>query len=85
METSQEILKAKIFQAKIDLENKGYEYVSNGVIINLKYSCLLNQISYKGEILDTELTNQINFAINEVKKRMSDEYTAILQGMGIKF
>lgn len=87
MENNQEILKAKIIQAKTDLENKSYDYISSdgNTKINLQYSCILNQINYKGEQLDSELIAQINLAINEAKKKMSDEYTAILQAMGIKF
>jgi DNA-binding protein YbaB len=85
--TSQELIKAKIIQAKTDLENKAYEYLSvdENTKINLQYSCILNQINYRGELLDSELIAQINLAINEAKKKMGEEYSLILAGMGIKF
>jgi hypothetical protein len=87
MENNQELLKAKLLQARIDLEKTTYNYVSSDLNtkINLQYSCILNHINYKGVELDSELVKEINFAINEVKKKMSEEYTAVLANMGIKF
>ena len=86
MESHQEILKAKIINAKIELEKKTYNYVSTDVLtdIELNYACKINKIIYKGEIVESDLIIEINKAIDSVKIQMTSEYTAMLTSMGIK-
>ena len=86
MENNQEIIKARVYQAKAELEQKEYNHksIDGNCNIKLQYSCILKQILYKGENLEDDLIKEINIAINEVKIKMSEEYIAILAGMGIK-
>jgi DNA-binding protein YbaB len=81
-----ETLKAKINQAKSELEKKIYNYTSHnsGTTINLRYSCYLNEITHNGKSLDVGLIEEINFAMREAKKKMEEEYFATLNAYGIK-
>lgn len=53
METNPEIIRTKINQIKIELEQKTLNYKSNNSDseITLLYSCIFKKISYKGEEL----------------------------------
>jgi len=87
METNPEIIKAKIIQAKNNLEVKAFVFLSNDSLtkIDLLYSGCINHILFKGKAVDQELIKEINLALNDVKKNMSIEYTKIISEMGIKF
>lgn len=80
------MLKTKINQTKSELEKKNYKYISKntGTTIDLCYSCYLNEINYKGKSLEKELIEEVNIAMREVKKKMEEEYFAILNTYGIK-
>lgn len=86
MESNQEILKATIINAKTELETRTYNHLSIDKLSNIemKYSCKIGKIIYKGEIIESELIDEINTAIDLVKIKMSQEYTAVLAKMGIK-
>lgn len=86
METNQEILKAKIIQAKSELETKLYSYSSADLStkIELNYGSVIKEIYFKNEVLDSNLISEINLAIDHVKLKMAQEYTAVLASLGIK-
>jgi hypothetical protein len=86
MEKNPEIIKAKIYQAKVELEKKEYNYIGSDATTNItiQYSCKINQIVFKNQKINSDLVSHINLAIDEVKKKMSEEYVLVLKNMGIK-
>ena len=83
---SQEILKAKILQAKSEIEQKQHQFISddNRTKINIQYSTFINEIVFNHIALDKELIIAINKALSEVKIKIAQDYSAKLLEMGIK-
>lgn len=86
METNPEIIRNRINQIKIELEQKTLNYKSNNsdTEINLLYSCIFKQITYMGKPLDDELIKELNEAISQAKSNFGEGYVASLNEMGIR-
>nr|WP_315252326.1 hypothetical protein [uncultured Flavobacterium sp.] len=86
METNPEIIRNRINQIKIELEQKTLDYKSNNsdMEITLLYSCLFKQITYIGNPLDDELIKELNDAISQAKSKFGERYVASLNKMGIR-
>lgn len=86
METNPDIIRTKINQIKIELEQKTLNYKSNNSDseITLLYSCIFKKITYKGQELDNELIEEINQAILQAKSKFGEGYTKSLNEMGIR-
>jgi hypothetical protein len=84
METNPEIIRTKINQIKIDLEQKTLNYKSYNSEITLLYSCIFKKITYKGQELDNELIEEINQSILQAKSKFGEGYTKALNEMGIR-
>ncbi|WP_348798029.1 hypothetical protein [Flavobacterium adhaerens] len=86
MERNPEIIRNKINQIKIELEQKTLNYKSNNsdTEMILQYSCIFEQITYRGRILDDELIKEINQAIVQAKSKFGEGYAKSLNEMGIR-
>lgn len=86
MENNQDIIKAKAIKIKQELDGKLFDFISPDckTKINISYAGRINSVEHCDVKIDGDLLIQINFAVEEVKKRMSEDYIKALSEIGIK-
>jgi hypothetical protein len=75
MNLKEDLIKAKLKEAKIEIDSKSivFEHLFADIKINIQYSQKINQIIFKGKIIEIELINAINQAIEEAKINFEKE------------
>ena len=82
---NRQTVKEKLQQNKADLEKKTIVFVAQNttVEINIQLSQEINKITYKGEVLDSQLVTEINLAVSQAKSVFEKEMLEIIRSFGI--
>jgi DNA-binding protein YbaB len=83
---NREIIKAKLQQSKLELEQKTIAFTSqeSNTTVSVQLSQHINEIIYNGAPIEKELVLAINRAVAAAKENFEREMMQTLQELGIK-